>query len=348
MRVTPQTNNFETDIVPALIALYRHILPNVPVEDLERDIMDPNSVHLVVCRKEQDVRQEYYEKPARLLRRYETRTGMHEDYSEDSDPDEADGTETLLRVEDFVKNRRKTTHDKFVRQKYPGLIEHLKGDRNDLDTIDAARIPIRFRDLLIGAATFRQTSLQDFPQTSVCYLLYIGVRTRFQLVKVGRRLLQTIINVEAKACDVFFTFAGTDAVRFFRSGGLTDDPLICGRFQSLDADWTDAVPMARILRRETRKSTEVGENLWTQYKQEAYRRYSQEAFFVKELIEENAELRKRLAMLERMQETNEQQIALEKSRCVMYEQMVQSLESQLLVNGIKPRVNQDEIVARVV
>ena len=85
-------------------------------------------------------------------------------------------------------------------------------------------------------------------------------------MRVGRRLLQTAIS-EAKECEAFFTFAGSDAVRFFRNGGLSDDPLLCGRFLELDEDWTDATPMVAILSQEQRADKMLSAmEKWARYK----------------------------------------------------------------------------------
>lgn len=348
-RCTSEQADFDERIAPALVALYRHVLPNVPPEEIEKDVRAPHQTHLLLLRKEADVRQDYFEKPARLLRRYRVKSGQFEDYSDDSDPEEDQTTDRLLKCEDYIKNRKKTANEKFVKQLYPGLAEKVRSERADLDLIDAARIEVRLRDMLVGAVTLKHATLKDFPATNVCQLVYIGVRTRFQLMKAGRKLLQTAIQSEAGDADVFFTFAGSDALRFFRNAGLTDDPLICGRFQDLNDDWTDAVPMAKILKYPARASGS-GEKTdpWKEYREQKYKTYAAEAFFVKQLVEQNAELRQRLEKMEQLQVNSEQQLALERSRCVMYEQLVQSLESQLLVNGIKPKVNQEEIIQRVV
>ena len=178
-RCASEQADFEEKVAPALVALYRHVLPNGPPDEIEKDVRAPNQTHLLLLRKEADVRQDYFDKPARLLRRYRVKAGQFEDYSDDSDPDEDQSTDQLLNCEDYIKNRKKNPNEKFVRQTYPGLFEKVRNERVDLDLIDAARIEVRLRDMLVGAVTLKHTTLQDFPATNVCQLVYIGVRTRF-------------------------------------------------------------------------------------------------------------------------------------------------------------------------
>ncbi|CAL5985904.1 Conserved_hypothetical protein [Hexamita inflata] len=342
VRVTTQTYGFASEYLESMVSLYHSTMPHIPTEDIRTSLQQDGVTHIVLLRLEADVRQEYFEKPVRLLRRYTQSQKQFEDFSDDSDPDEDIGTDLLLKCEDFIKNRKKTQYEKLIKQRFPGLIERCSNERPDLDLIDAARIQLRTRDLIIGSLSFATKTLDDFPPTKVTHLLHFGVRTRFQLMKAGRRLLQTAVS-ESKN-DVFFVFSPSQTVRFFRNSGFTDDPLICGRFQLL-SDSVDCVPMAKIL---NRIDSQPVQNNWEVYRNEAYKRYSQEAFFVKKLIEENNELKMKNGKYEKIQNTFEQQLALERSRCVMYEQLVQSLENQLLANGIKPKVNQDEIIQKVV
>eukprot|EP00703_Trepomonas_sp_PC1_P004729 JAP91877.1 hypothetical protein TPC1_16361 [Trepomonas sp. PC1] len=344
VKLTSASAAQQPDYIDALVDLYHHILPNVSILDLRKDLSSPDLVHLLLMRLESDVRTEYQAKPTRMLRRFEYPETQFEDFSDDSDPEEDQGQEMVLKVEDFIRNRRRSQFEKQVRNKFPRLEQTLKLEKSDLQFINSELIPLRKRDLLVGALTLKNVKLSDFPATNVCQLLYIGVRTRFQQCKCGRNLLRTAIQYETKAADAFFTFAGSDAVRFFRRCGMTDDPLLCGRFQQLDEDWTDAVPMVKMIKNE---GFGVGKDLYGEFQNFMYRKYAAEAYMMKSLCEQNEELKGKIDEVQKEKDQFEQQLALEKARCIMYEQLVQTLEDQLISNGIQPKVNQDEIVSKV-
>lgn len=56
-----------------------------------------------------------------MLRRFEYPETQFEDFSDDSDPEEDLGNEMVLKVEDFIRNRRRSQFEKTVRNKFPRL-----------------------------------------------------------------------------------------------------------------------------------------------------------------------------------------------------------------------------------
>ena len=92
------------------------MIPERSEEDIAQDLRAPQMLHVIVLRDESVVRSEYSEKPARMLRRY-----VSDSFSGDSDPEEDNGAELLLKAEDFVKNRKKSLHDKAIKAALPLL-----------------------------------------------------------------------------------------------------------------------------------------------------------------------------------------------------------------------------------
>lgn len=68
----------------------------------------------MLFRKEEAVRDDYYKRPARMLRRYRnkatTKAGTMniEEYSAETDPDSDDGADLLVKTEDFLRSKKKT------------------------------------------------------------------------------------------------------------------------------------------------------------------------------------------------------------------------------------------------
>jgi hypothetical protein len=67
-----------------------------------------------------------------MLRRFEYPESAFEDFSDDSDPEEDLGQELVLKVEDFIRNRRRSQFEKSVRARLPRLEQALHLDKSDL------------------------------------------------------------------------------------------------------------------------------------------------------------------------------------------------------------------------
>lgn len=398
-RVTGADVSADVELREALVALYAHILPEVDRSECRRDLLDPAAVHLVLLRTDEDVRADWARSPWRMLRKYRHRAGnpppplrtvvetgeveietSGEDggmeapsvssFSAPTDEEDQRGLQEasrlLQRATEFAEDcgrseRGRKESAKIVRKKLPGLSEACARRSLPEGEFDPQARRIRTKDRIVGAASL---ALRPGPREmrdpcTICQLTYIGVRTRFQLLKLGRRLLQTAICTEAIGrfnADVFFTFAGSNAVRFFRCCGLDDDPLVAGRFQFLDENWTDVVPMVRILKApeslRVLLSAETGATrgksaAYSAWRDAAYKRYTEEALFVSHLVRELDTLRARATQLEAAERAYNRALAQERSRSLMYEQIIQSLEEQMLAAGLRPEIDKDAILAKI-
>ncbi|KAH0570637.1 hypothetical protein SS50377_26923 [Spironucleus salmonicida] len=336
------------DLIYALTSLYSHVLPNVPHEDIERDIMTENSFTIIISRTEEAVRQDFSKKPIRLLRRYQHKQNLpFSDFSENSDLDD-NGVDLLLKCEEFITNRKKSNFDKLVKSKFPGLSEKIRGNKDDINLVKPETFKLREKDKIIGAATFQFKDIVDQVQgkINISQLVYIGVRCRFQALKLGRRLIKSTM-FESEEKDAYFTFAGSDAVRFFRNCGLDDDPLIAGFFNQLDENWTDVIPMVKWLKCCEGIETKSANELFQTWRSQAYINYHRESNLVFQLIQEIQNLKQNSRSFDNEKERFEQEIALERSRCAMYEHLVSQLENQLLSAGIQPKIDQNEVVEKI-
>lgn len=379
------------DLHAAFVALYTHILPDVDRDECKRDLTEPNTVHIGVFRSDQEVRGDWQARPIRILKHYKKYhadpisedieilpgtdsaaedaadvykpQSVNSSFSGPTDDDEPTGERLIGRVMEYIKApRQRKEIGKFIKAKLPRLHAQIKaGELREAD-LDATKRKIRHKDRIIGAASIL---IRDNPEgitepCRLCQLIYIGVRTRFQLLKLGRRLCATTIYKEAVETfnsDVYFTYAGSNAIRFFKRCGLDDDPMIAGRYAHLDNEWTDVLPMARLLKvparmeqilsaRDSRGTNRAA--LYSVWRDTAFRRYAEESHFVSHCVAEMDRLQQRLASLEKAEKLYNTVLTQERSRCIMYEQIIAKLESQLLDAGIKPNINRDEILKKVI
>lgn len=143
-----------------------------------------------------------------------------------------------------MNSKKKSNYDKVVRQRLPKLAMLQSGSVDDKLLLDSKAVDIRLKDRLLGAVTLQERSIPSSTGNDpILQVVYVGVRTRFQQAKIGRLLLNKVISAELHSSEILFTFASVDSVRFFRNCGFSDDPMLCGRYQQLDENWTDAVPM---------------------------------------------------------------------------------------------------------
>lgn len=386
------------DLHAAMVELYCHILPDISRSDCVKELGADDAVHVVALRTDEDVRRDWEARPVRLLRHYAHT--MHEPVSSElnrdrpagapagesggSDPELSDarsgssfsgptddsepaGRALLEKAQQFNRFPKKSRDAiRVFRRKYPRLYQAVQnGGVNDAE-LDPWTRCITPKDRILGAASavIRRDPEGIQAPFTLCQLTYIGVRTRFQLLQLGRRLCSTMLLAEAIQtfdCDAFFTYAGSNAVRFFRCCGLDDDPLIAGRFAHIDNQWTDVLPMVRVLRTPRHlqallegvgvlgaaASPAARSAVYREWRDAAFRRYTEEASLASHLISELDGARRKLAGFARKEAVYESALAQERSRCIMYEQIISSLEEQLLTNGIKPTIDKDRILESV-
>lgn len=379
------------DLHAAFVSLYTHILPDVDRDECKRDLLGPNTIHIGVFRSDQEVRGDWQTKPIRILKHYKryhadplgedieilpgTDSAVEDaadtckprsvdsSFSGPTDDDEPTGERLISRIMEYVKApKQRKEVGRFIKAKLPRLHAQLKtGELRESD-LDATKRKIRHKDRILGGASIL---IRDNPEgitepCRLCQLIYIGVRTRFQLLKLGRKLCATTIYTEAVEefhSDVYFTYAGSNAIRFFKRCGLDDDPMIAGRYAHLDNEWTDVLPMARLLKipahmeqilsSKDNKGTSRAA-LYTMWRDAAFRRYAEESHFVSHCVAEMDRMQQRLASLEKAEKLYNAVLTQERSRCIMYEQIIAKLESQLLDAGIKPNIDRDEVLKKVI
>ncbi|EES99963.1 Hypothetical protein GSB_10139 [Giardia duodenalis] len=379
------------DLHAAFVSLYTHILPDVDRDECKRDLIEPNTVHIGVFRSDQEVRGDWQTRPIRILKHYkkyhadpisediellpgtdsavEDTTDIYKSRSADSsfsgptDDEEPTGERLMGRIMEYIKApKQRKEVGKFIKAKLPRLHTQIKAGELRESDLDATKRKIRHKDRILGGASIL---IRDNPEgitepCRLCQLIYIGVRTRFQLLKLGRRICATTIYKEAVEefnSDVYFTYAGSNAIRFFKRCGLDDDPMIAGRYAHLDNEWTDVLPMARLLKvpahmeqilasRDSKGTNRAA--LYSMWRDAAFRRYAEESHFVSHCVAEMDRMQQRLASLEKAEKLYNTVLAQERSRCIMYEQIIAKLESQLLDAGIKPSIDRDEILKKVV
>lgn len=380
-----------TDLHAAFVALYTHILPDVDRDECKRDLIEPNTIHIGVFRSDQEVRGDWQTRPMRILKHYKkyhadpiseeieiipgtdsaaedatdvyNPRSVNSSFSGPTDDDEPTGERLIGRIMEYIKApRQRKDIGRFLKSKLPRLHAQIKaGELHEAD-LDAIKRKIRHKDRILGGASIL---IRDNPEgimepCRLCQLIYIGVRTRFQLLKLGRKLCATTIYKEAVETfnsDVYFTYAGSNAIRFFKRCGLDDDPMIAGRYAHLDNEWTDVLPMARLLKvpahmeqilssKDTKGTNRAA--LYSMWRDAAFRRYAEESHFVSHCVAEMDRMQQRLASLEKAEKLYNTVLTQERSRCIMYEQIIAKLESQLLDAGIKPSIDRDEILTKVI
>ncbi|GKT36551.1 hypothetical protein ADUPG1_009496 [Aduncisulcus paluster] len=102
-----------------------------------------------------------------------------------------------------------------------------------------------FAERLVAAVTvLSHVGSEVKPPTNIIQLLYIGVRSRYQSLKIGRKLVKLVQRfAKNRKNDAFIVWAGLDAENFFRRCGFSRDPILTHRYIDIDDDWTDSVCM---------------------------------------------------------------------------------------------------------
>ncbi|TNJ30484.1 hypothetical protein GMRT_12691 [Giardia muris] len=365
LRYTGEDLRANQGLLAAFHAVYTHILPDVDKAECREDLLKPGTVHIGVFRSEGDVRADWRTRPIRILRHYRTdpsdEVEANSSFSGPTDDEEDTGDRMLLKALDFVRNQRSSRESGTIKKTLPELHRRVLDGRMSDEELDSSQRKVRPKDMILGAASILiRDSVEGIDEPcKMCQLVYIGVRTRFQLLKLGRQLLATSMYQEAVQtfdCNVYFTYAGSNAIRFFRYGGLDDDPLLAGRYAHIDNQWTDVLPMVRILKSPIDLTKALQRlpgvtnrsRVYAQWRDATFKRYAEEATFVSHLISELDFLQQRVTKLEQTDRNYNTVLTQERSRCIMYEQIIARLETQLLAAGITPDINRDEIMQTVI
>jgi ribosomal protein S18 acetylase RimI-like enzyme len=238
--------------IDALAALFSHVLPAIPAEDIAADLRRPNSYSFVVFRSHQDVIDDWNRTPQRLcLRARRADVPVL--------PSSTAATQSRLpdsEADSDVDVDSDSDSDLFSNATDSDLIA-LPDPRAPTAALPA---PTR-RDRIVGAVSVtllppnaHQAAFADpeqpFAPERVLHLAYVGVRCRFQGLKLGRRLVATAIDAHKHGdSDVLLTHAGTDAVPFFTHCGFSADPILTQPYTAMDQQWADAVLMLHRDRR---------------------------------------------------------------------------------------------------
>ncbi|KAG9393999.1 hypothetical protein J8273_4599 [Carpediemonas membranifera] len=214
-----QTHNtptqYDLEMKEALVSLYRHILPDMGHKALREYLSNEYYLTFAVLRSVEDVK----------LDRLRSRRRAEKTPTE-SDPEEEDT--------DSEESSESTSSFTGPRSDFG---EVLPSDiQGPVDLED----PIKFKDRLVAAISFELVPNTLVPKEKLYQLSLLGVRTRFQQLGLGRRLVVTLKDlIDQTSGDTLIVFAGIDAVPFFSRNGFIEDPILTARYTFMPT-WADS------------------------------------------------------------------------------------------------------------
>ncbi len=214
-----QTHTVQTEddlkIRDAIVSLYRHVLPDIGHSALREYLSNPHYRTFAVWRSADDVLLDRARHPAEREPEDEAEDADTSDDSEDSDESSEDTSS------------------------FSGPCSTCSGSEAPTLTPPAST-DVRPKDMICGAISYEIVPNGLKPVTTLYQLSLIGVRTKFQALGLGRRLVTTLKDM-VSACngDALVTYAGVDAMPFFGRNGFLDDPILTARYSFLPS-WAES------------------------------------------------------------------------------------------------------------
>jgi hypothetical protein len=217
----------EEDAHQAIVSLFCHVLPVMGKTFLREHFAEANLKCILALMSEDNVRASRQKAAA-----------VQEEAEDASD---GSSTSSFSHGKEDCKDEEGTESDDATSSSSSSSSKQSALSQRELVNVDA---PIRMKDRIIGAACFDNTN--TYEGAKILQVTLIGVRLKYQALKIGRRLLDTVLDWQVTGpYDLAITYADEGAISFFKHRGFTDDPFVTHAWSRALEPWESSTLMVR-------------------------------------------------------------------------------------------------------